>query len=122
MSKYDDLEVKAKAATQGEWQWFTSNSHNRLSSLESGKDGDVISAFKAVDGMACVNVSKPNMAFIASANPQTVLELIEIAKAAENMLLSTNRWEQLTLALRLAKLLGNPGIYATSDPEPPEAA
>ncbi|MDX6839774.1 hypothetical protein [Hafnia paralvei] len=103
MSKYDDLEVKAKAATGGEWQWFTSNSHNRLSSLESGKDGDVISAFKAVDGMACVSVSKPNMAFIASANPQTVLE-------------------QLTLALRLAKLLGNTGIYATSDPEPPEAA
>lgn len=55
-------------------------------------------------------------------NPETIIELIEIAKAAENMLLSTNRWEQQTLALRLAKLLGNPGIYATSEPEPPEAA
>ncbi|WP_143421323.1 hypothetical protein [Hafnia paralvei] len=41
-------------------------------------------------------------------NPETIIELIEIAKAAENMLLSTNRWEQQTLALRLAKLLGNP--------------
>ena len=55
-------------------------------------------------------------------NPETIIELIEIAKAAENMLLSTNRWEQQTLALRLAKLLGNPGVYAISDPEPPEAA
>ncbi|WP_278811125.1 hypothetical protein [Obesumbacterium proteus] len=34
-------------------------------------------------------------------NPEIIIELIEIAKAAENMLLSTNRWEQQTLALRL---------------------
>ncbi|WP_052130849.1 hypothetical protein [Erwinia typographi] len=48
------------------WKWWTSNSHTRLTSAE-GKDGDVIHAFKAVDGHTCVNVSSDNMKLIASA-------------------------------------------------------
>ncbi|WP_254303162.1 hypothetical protein [Rahnella sp. BCC 1045] len=49
------------------WKWFTSNSHNRLSSEVTGKDGDVIHAFKASDGMVCVNVSQWDMPVIAAA-------------------------------------------------------
>lgn len=49
------------------WRWFTSNSHNRLSSEVTGKDGDVIHAFKASDGMVCVNVNQRDMAVIAAA-------------------------------------------------------
>lgn len=111
MSKYDDLEVKAKAATAGSWR--------RAATTFNGIVNGKFSFTK--ENVIATAVEKRDAEFIASANPQTVLELIEIAKAAENMLLSTNRWEQQTLALRLAKLLGKPGIY-TFDPEPPEAA
>lgn len=112
MSKYDDLEVKAKAATAGVWR--------RAATAFNGIVNGKFSFTK--ENVIATAVEKRDAEFIASADPQTVLELIEIAKAAENMLLSTNRWEQLTLALRLVKLLGNPGVYATSDPEPPEDA
>lgn len=112
MSKYDDLEMKAKAATAGAWR--------RAATTFNGIVNGKFSFTK--ENVIATAVEKRDAEFIASANPQTVLELIEIAKAAENMLLASNHWEQQTLALRLAKLLGNPGVYATSDPEPPEAA
>ncbi|WP_456309816.1 hypothetical protein [Serratia proteamaculans] len=70
------LKELAQRATPWPWKWFTSNSHNRLSSVPSGKDGDVISAFKAVDGVACVSVSRADMAFIEAAHPGAVIELI----------------------------------------------
>ncbi|NNS07284.1 hypothetical protein [Erwinia sp. JH02] len=70
------LKKLAQLATPWPWKWFTSNSHNRLSSVPSGKDGDVISAFKAVDGVACVSVSRADMAFIEAAHPGAVIELI----------------------------------------------
>lgn len=70
------LKELAQLATPWPWKWFTSNSHNRLSSVPSGKDGDVISAFKAVDGVACVSVSRADMAFIEAAHPGAVIELI----------------------------------------------
>lgn len=55
-----------KFASPLPWQWATSNSTARLSSA-SGKDGDVVSAFRATDGVPCVNVSSDNMNLIASA-------------------------------------------------------
>lgn len=73
----------AQRSTPWPWKWFTSNSHNRLSSVPSGKDGDVISAFKAVDGVACVSVSRADMAFIEAAHPGAVIDLIERLEAAE---------------------------------------
>ncbi|MCS3605285.1 hypothetical protein [Erwinia rhapontici] len=74
--KTQQLKELAQRATPWPWKWFTSNSHNRLSSVPSGKDGDVISAFKAVDGVACLSVSRADMAFIEAAHPGAVIELI----------------------------------------------
>lgn len=48
------------------WEWWTSNSHWRLSSAD-GKDGDVISASRAIDGMAVINVRPQDAAFIVKA-------------------------------------------------------
>lgn len=77
------LKELAQRATPWPWKWFTSNSHNRLSSVPSGKDGDVISAFKAVDGVSCVSVSRADMAFIEASHPGAVIDLIERLEAAE---------------------------------------
>ncbi|MGP2721823.1 ead/Ea22-like family protein [Serratia ureilytica] len=76
MDKFRELKAAAMAATSGPWEWFTSNSMARLSSIPSGQDGDVISAFLASDGVPCVSVSQPDMAFIAAANPAVVLALL----------------------------------------------
>jgi len=59
--------MKKFMGTPYPWRWFTSNSHARLSSEVTGKDGDVIHAYKAHDGMACVNVKQCDMAVIATA-------------------------------------------------------
>lgn len=75
-NKLSELKAAAMAATPGPWEWFTSNSMARLSSTPSGKDGDVLSAFRASDGVPCVSVSQRDMAFIAAANPAAVLELL----------------------------------------------
>lgn len=89
MDKFSELKSAAMAATPGPWEWFTSNSMARLSSTPSGKDGDVLSSFRASDGVPCVSVSQYDMAFIAAANPAAVLELLaELeAKDEQNKLL-----------------------------------
>lgn len=53
--------------TPGPWKWFTSNSHMRLSSLTTGRDGDVVGAYKAADGMAVVSVKKADADLIEAA-------------------------------------------------------
>lgn len=75
-NKLSELKAAALAATPGPWEWFTSNSMARLSSTPSGKDGDVLSAFRAFDGVPCVSVSQRDMAFIAAANPAVVIALL----------------------------------------------
>ncbi|MEU9065254.1 ead/Ea22-like family protein, partial [Streptomyces sp. NPDC048430] len=89
MDKFSELKAAAMSATPGPWEWFTSNSMARLSSTPSGKDGDVLSAFRASDGVPCVSVSQRDMAFIAAANPAVVLALLaELeAKDEQNKLL-----------------------------------
>ncbi|WP_051937003.1 hypothetical protein [Erwinia sp. 9145] len=53
--------------TPGPWKWFTSNSHIRLSSILSGKDGDVLYAYKDKTGFPHVSCNKEDMALIAAA-------------------------------------------------------
>jgi hypothetical protein len=66
------------------WKWWTSNSHNRLTSA-TGVDGDVIYAFRASHGHLCVHVTTQNMAFIERAC-NSYGDLLEACGAAEGML------------------------------------
>lgn len=84
------------------WKWFTSNSHNRLSSEVTGKDGDVIHAFKASDGMICVNVNQRDMAVIAAA-PE-LLEALQDALHAYDKHGEHSEWDFARAAI--AKALG----------------
>lgn len=96
------LKELANLATPWPWKWFTSNSHNRLSSVASGKDGDVISAFKAADGVPCVSVSREDMGFIEAAHPGAVIDLINGLEAAER--------ERDELRLEIARIGGAKAI------------
>ncbi|CVF69571.1 ead/Ea22-like family protein [Serratia marcescens] len=93
-NKLSELKAAAMAATPGPWEWFTSNSMARLSSTPSGKDGDVLSAFRASDGVPCVSVSQRDMAFIAAANPAAVLELLAELEAKGERIAELERTNQ----------------------------
>jgi hypothetical protein len=84
MTDLSSLEALARAATPGEWQWWTSNSWRRLKSLggRSVLDPFVNPADKHPD----LEVSEPDMAFIATLSPPTVLELVARLRAAERAL------------------------------------
>ncbi|EMK1274664.1 ead/Ea22-like family protein [Serratia marcescens] len=94
MDKFNELKAATLAATPGPWEWFTSNSMARLSSTPSGKDGDVLRAFRASDGVPCVSVSQRDMAFIAAANPAVVLELLAELEAKDKRIEALERINQ----------------------------
>lgn len=58
----DALDALVAKATPGPWRWWTSNSHARLSSDATSKDGDVICAVRASDGLPVLSVTNENMA------------------------------------------------------------
>lgn len=62
--------------TRGPWRWWTSNSLLRLSSDETGKDGDVLSAVRLRDGMADIEFSNRHDLFLIEAAPGTLGALI----------------------------------------------
>ena len=78
-----ELERLARAATPGPWEWWTSNSFRRLSAR---RDGDVLCAVSCRDGVPDIKGSEANKDFIAGANPETVLALIERLKEARTIL------------------------------------
>lgn len=53
--------------TPAPWKWFTSNSHKRLSSVLSGKDGDVLYAYNDSTGFPMIGCNERDMALIAAA-------------------------------------------------------
>lgn len=85
----------AERPTVRKWKWFTSNSHVRLSDLDSGKDGDVICAFKANDGYPVVSVNQYVMRFIEEFSPSAAVELLDSLQDAQK---------------RIAELEANAGI------------
>ena len=53
--------------TPAPWKWFTSNSHKRLSSVLSGKDGDVLYAYNDSTGFPMIGCNERDMVLIAAA-------------------------------------------------------
>jgi hypothetical protein len=70
----EKLKALALAATPGPWEWWTSNSVLRLTGAD-GKDGGVLCGY-VHSGDGDVYCSDANRAFIATANPAAVAELI----------------------------------------------
>jgi hypothetical protein len=100
-------------ATPGPWTWWTSNSIRRLSSDPSGKDGDVLHAFVARDGVPDVTVSEDDAALIAAAVNALPVLLFELERlrAREAKLTETlTQWREA--AENLAGRCGYP-----NDPE-----
>lgn len=75
--------------TPGPWKWFTSNSHKRLSSVLSGKDGDVLYAYNDSTGFPMIGCNERDMALIAAAP-----ELLEALQAMLNKAYKQNWNEQ----------------------------
>lgn len=94
MIDLDDLERKAKAATPGVWfAWFA----------EVGKW--TIQVAKGWLFESSAHGTKADAAFIASANPAAVLELVQRLRAAEGAL---DHWRQAALHYKLWGRDGNP--------------
>jgi len=68
--------------TKGPWKWFTSNSHKRLSSVLSGKDGDVLYAYNDSAGFPMIGCNERDMALIAAAPEllEALQEMVAIVK------------------------------------------
>lgn len=83
-----DLREKAEKATRGEWFWDTANS---VCSLRSKQNGGRVVVDIAYGGTqpSTVNIQNANAAYIAAANPQAVIALLD---------------ERDALAARLAEL------------------
>ena len=63
----EKLRALEAAATPGPWRWWTSNSHIRLSSDPTGKDGDVAYAFTSrSDGVPSIGISEEDMVLVAA--------------------------------------------------------
>ena len=70
--------------TPGPWQWWTSNSFLRLSSKDTGKDGDVIDSFSMSDGATSLSVNVADMHLIAAA-PDLLKELQKLREYVINV-------------------------------------
>ncbi|MDI6634330.1 hypothetical protein [Pantoea dispersa] len=88
--------------TPGEWRWFTSNSHKRLSSVLSGKDGDVLYAYNDSTGFPMIGCTENDMNLIAAA-PE-LLEALHDALHAYDKHGEHSEWDFARAAI--AKALG----------------
>jgi uncharacterized coiled-coil protein SlyX len=78
------IEAKARAATPGPWEWWTSNSYRRLTGAD-GKAGGVAHGFTHRDGVTDIAIREEDMAHIAAVSPNVVLELIARLRDAERV-------------------------------------
>lgn len=84
-TRLDSIREREKAATRGPWRWWTSNSHRRLSSDATGKDGDVIhAAYNPHDHFPEIGVTDADMEFIAASREDVpwLVQLVERKNAA----------------------------------------
>ena len=85
------------AATKGPWRWWTSNSHQRLSSDATGKDGDVLSAYRAKDGLCVIHVLDADANLIVAA----VNELPALLDEVETLRAENAKLHSLAEAARM---------------------
>lgn len=103
------LKQLSAQATAGPWEWWTSNSFRRLSSVATGKDGDVLYAcIQLSDGHPDIGGSDADMALIAAMR-NNIDALIAVAEAAQEFVAVQSTaevdWEAyVTLRAALARL------------------
>ena len=96
----EELKAKAEAATPGPWAVHPNRPYS-VDSIEG--DGELAVYVCTTGGWADCDV--PNAAFIAAANPQTVLALVKVAEAAEAVRLAASD-RATPLQIREARILG----------------
>lgn len=62
-----ELERLQERRTPGPWRWWTSNSHRRLSSDATGKDGDVAYGVRHRDGCTDIAIREEDAAYVEGA-------------------------------------------------------
>ena len=82
----NELKAKAQAATPGPWVVHPNRPYS-VDSIEG--DGELAVYVCTTGGWADCDV--PNAAFIAAANPQTVLALVKVAEAVKKVLEADNQ-------------------------------
>lgn len=105
MLKIDELENLAKEATPGPWEWDRPD-HERANivyyepftdgSPGKGSSYDLISR-----DSGCYGPDVPTCEYIMAANPNTVLKLIAVAKAAEGLSDSVRKAENAGIYLNM---------------------
>lgn len=82
----EELRSIALAATPGPWNWVGDLSMNEASLESPSEEGYVLSAY-GLHTEGFVDVGESDAAFIAAANPATVLALLDRLEAAERELI-----------------------------------
>ena len=127
IDQVEELKRLALSATPGPWKWWTSNSVKRITGPD-GEDGGVLSAYVHA-GYADLRVSAEDQAYIESANPSAILELIEqlerwpeIAKtlASENAELRKDAERRAGVTLTAQQLLDALNLAAPDRDEDPD--
>lgn len=80
--KLDELERLASAATPGPWDWYSETGITPFVCTYS-EDSKGNRALKGSVGVGSPKVLVKDVQYIAAANPDTVLKLIAVAKAAK---------------------------------------
>jgi hypothetical protein len=103
-----ELEQREARRTAGPWRWWTSNSHRRLSSDATGKDGDVAYGVVHHDGCADIAIRDEDLFYVeaaCNALPSLLAEVrrLRAVEAAARALIMTDTrrdWNALDEMLR----------------------
>lgn len=100
-----ELERVARAATPGVWQWVgrsLEGQDERGYWVADIMDPKVSCGAYCQGGSVDLNIADNNAAFIAAANPQTILALIERLRFAEEVVDEITAWDKRDIAAATA--------------------
>lgn len=112
MTALETLRALLATATPGPWRWWTSNSHDRLSSDTTGKDGDVLHGVVYRDGVTGIEASEKDKTLIVAA-VNALPALLDVAtqlghtRAMIVALMKEKQIEPHTMEVIGAKMLGD---------------